>query len=211
MNRFFFIIKNDFRGQFNRTTNSLYLRSLSVLSNLYMLNILNLHRIKYGKNYCFWGKTNIYRYIFSKISFGNNCNFRSSSKSNLIGLNRRCSISTHSPNASIEIGNSCGFSGTIVAAAENIRIGNFVSCGANTTITDFDWHPIKKGVDNDYGKSKPINIEDNVWLGLNVLVLKGVTIGKNSIIGANSVVVSSIPENVLAAGNPCKIIKNIER
>jgi acetyltransferase-like isoleucine patch superfamily enzyme len=55
----------------------------------------------------------------------------------------------------------------------------------------------------------PVTIEDNVWLGMNVIVLKGVTIGKNSMIAANSVVTKDIPENVLAGGYPCKVIRSL--
>ena len=50
-------------------------------------------------------------------------------------------------------------------------------------------------------------IEDNVWIGVNTTILKGVTIGENSIIGANSLVVKDIPPNVIAGGNPCKVLK----
>jgi acetyltransferase-like isoleucine patch superfamily enzyme len=53
-------------------------------------------------------------------------------------------------------------------------------------------------------------IEDNVWIGESVVILPGVTIGKNSIIGANAVVTKSIPENSIAGGNPARIIKKIE-
>ena len=79
-------------------------------------------------------------------------------------------------------------------------------CGANTYIASTDAHS------DDYraGKDRPIVLEDNVWLGLNVVVLKGVTIGKNSLIGANSVVTKDIPANVIAVGNPCRVIKQIE-
>lgn len=57
--------------------------------------------------------------------------------------------------------------------------------------------------------AKPITVGDNVWIGGNVVVLAGVTIGDNSVIGAGSVVTKDIPENVVAAGNPCRILKNI--
>jgi len=57
---------------------------------------------------------------------------------------------------------------------------------------------------------KDVNIGDNVWLGINVIVLKGVTIGEHTIIGANSVVTRDIPANVIAAGNPCKILSNLK-
>ena len=56
----------------------------------------------------------------------------------------------------------------------------------------------------------PSDVEENVWLGVNVIVLKGVRIGKNTVIGANSVVTKNIPANVIAAGNPCKILSNLK-
>lgn len=58
--------------------------------------------------------------------------------------------------------------------------------------------------------AKPINVGNNVWLGGNVTVLAGVTIGDNTVIGAGSVVTKDIPSNVVAVGNPCKIIRKIE-
>lgn len=57
--------------------------------------------------------------------------------------------------------------------------------------------------------SKPITIEDNVWIGGGAILLPGVTIGKNSVIGAGSVVTHSIPENCVAVGNPCRVIRSI--
>ena len=99
----------------------------------------------------------------------------------------------------------CGFSGTVIGAFLNVKLGKNVRCGANTLITDSDWHT------DDYrtGENKEVIIDDNVWLGYGVKVLKGVHIGKNSLIGANSVVTRDIPANVIAAGNPCKVIKSI--
>lgn len=93
----------------------------------------------------------------------------------------------------------------------HIKIGDNVLCGANTLITDFDWH----GLHPDHRRSgepepKPIVIEDNVWLCINVMVMKGVTIGKNSIIGAGSIVTNDIPANVIAAGIPCRVIKDMK-
>lgn len=59
------------------------------------------------------------------------------------------------------------------------------------------------------GTSAPITLEDNVWLGANVTVIGGVTIGEGSVIGAGSVVIHNIPAGVVAAGNPCKVIRPI--
>lgn len=60
-----------------------------------------------------------------------------------------------------------------------------------------------------FDDAKPINIGENVWIGANATVLSGVTIGKNSVIGAGSVVTKDIPENVVAVGNPCKVLRPI--
>ena len=153
----------------------------------------------------FDGKCYFKRYPKSKIKIGKNCEFLSRSNANLIGINRPCMLSTLTETASIEIGDNCGFSGTVIGAFTSIKIGNNVRCGANTLITDSDWHPDDPRV----GASKAVVIGDNVWLGLNAVVLKGVEIGANTVIGANSLVTKNIPANVIAAGNPCKEIAKL--
>lgn len=142
----------------------------------------------------------------SIISIGNYCKFLSIKWSNLIGINHRCIISTSNKYAELSIGNNCGFSGVSIWCFEKITIGNNVRVGANVIIMDGDAHQD----DPRAGKNAPILIEDNVWIGANVIVLKGVTIGSNSVIGAGSVVTKDIPSNVVAAGNPCRIIKPLD-
>jgi len=163
-------------------------------------------KVKIGTDIITYGPVLIFKKENSIIQIGNHCVFRSKMHSNLIGINRPCSLSTLTKNATIEIGNNCGFSGTVIGAFKSIYIGNNVRCGANTLITDSDWHLNDNRINP---KPLPIIIEDNVWLGINVVVMKGVTIGENSIIGANSLVTKNIPPNVIAAGNPCRIIKKI--
>jgi galactoside O-acetyltransferase len=89
-----------------------------------------------------------------------------------------------------------------------ITIGKHVLIGPNVTLctTGHSIHP-KHRADGMY--SFPITIEDNVWLGANVIVLPGVTIGENSVIGAGSVVTKDIPANVIAFGSPCKVYREI--
>lgn len=159
-----------------------------------------------GKNCTFFGKS-IFRLLpKSSIKIGDMCVFNSSHTSNLIGVYSPCIFSTLKKESKIEIGTSCGFSGTVISSAICIKLGNNVQCGANTLITDTDWH----FNDPRSGKDSPVIIEDNVWLGYGVKVLKGVHIGANSLIGAGSIVTKDIPANVIAAGNPCKIIKTFE-
>jgi len=81
-------------------------------------------------------------------------------------------------------------------------------CGANVTITDTDWHGIPPGERRSPGKAAPVVIGPNVWLGLNVVVLKGVVIGANTVVAAGSVVSRSLPANVIAGGAPaCELRK----
>lgn len=91
-----------------------------------------LRGINIGTKVSFVGFPLFRRAPQSIISIGKNCGFRSSASSNLIGVNRRCMISTMLPGATIIIGDGCGFSGTVIAAFESVKIGNHVRCGANT-------------------------------------------------------------------------------
>jgi NDP-sugar pyrophosphorylase family protein len=75
-------------------------------------------------------------------------------------------------------------------------------------ITDSDWHDIYDRVST--GKSRPVIIENNVWIGDSAIICKGVVIGENSIIGAGSVVVNDIPPNTIAAGNPAKVVRHLD-
>lgn len=168
---------------------------------------LKIYRVNYGNQIRAIGKTYVFKQKASRINIGSNCVFRSKEHSNLIGINRSCSLSTIQPDAEITIGDNCGFSGTVIGAFNSITIGDHVKCGANTLITDSDWHLD----DPRSGGSKPIIIEDNVWLGEGVKILKGVTIGQNTMIGAGSIVVKNIPNNVIAAGNPCKVIRKLKK
>jgi acetyltransferase-like isoleucine patch superfamily enzyme len=85
-----------------------------------------------------------------------------------------------------------------------ITIGKDVAISENVTIWDSDVHEI---IRPGYNKTAHVNIGDHVWIGTNTIILKGVTIGNNSIIAAGSVVNKSIPENCLAGGNPASVIK----
>lgn len=91
-----------------------------------------------------------------------------------------------------------------------IKIGNHVLFGPNVSLFT-SGHPIdvekRKKL---FQFAKPITIENNVWIGGNTVVNPGVTIGENTVIGAGSVVTKSIPANVVAAGNPCKVIRKLD-
>lgn len=167
--------------------------------------LAGLSGVKLGKNCRFYGKPYFLKARKSNIMIGDNCSFRSSPTSNLIGINRPCMISAHIKSKLI-IKKECSFSGVVIGCFSSIIIDESARIGANALITDSDWHL----TDKRCGSPKPIYIGKNVWLGVNVTVLKGVSIGMNSVIGANSVVTKNIPDNVIAAGNPCKVIKLLD-
>jgi acetyltransferase-like isoleucine patch superfamily enzyme len=99
--------------------------------------------------------------------------------------------------------------GTRVISSIGITIGSNTMIASGCYISDSDWHSLYDRT-AERGHAKPILIENNVWLGLNVIVGKGVTIGKNSVIGAGSVVVTDIPANVVAAGNPATVRRELD-
>jgi acetyltransferase-like isoleucine patch superfamily enzyme len=200
----------DVLGRIVIRTRNARLMLLEIYSKVVMFFLLAFWGIKTGRRVRFFGITYMVRHPNSVIQIGDGSTFRSSFISNLIGVNRHCLLSTHSKLAKIIIGKNCGFSGSVIGAKVGITIGNDVLCGANTLITDFDWHGIPPDQRRtSTGQSKEIIIENNVFIGYGTVILKGVTIGKNSVIGANSVVSKNIPENVIAGGNPCKVIKNL--
>ena len=89
-----------------------------------------------------------------------------------------------------------------------IEIGKNVLFGPGVTIATVG-HPVNPRM-REYMYTDPVRIGDNCWLGANVTVLPGVQIGQNSVIGAGSVVTADIPENSVAAGNPCRVIREIQ-
>lgn len=104
---------------------------------------------------------------------------------------------------------------------ERLIIGNRVNIGGNVLIFDTDVHQlnylarrgdITANLDDPQTcvQSAPVTIEDDVWVGANCIILKGVTIGARSVIGAGSIVTKSIPADSIAAGNPCRVIRKID-
>ena len=93
-------------------------------------------------------------------------------------------------------------------AAEKILIGDACMIAHGAYISDADWHGIYDRAE-PVGKTKPVTLEDNVWIGDSAIICKGVTIGKNSIIGAGAVVTKDVPQNSIFAGNPAKLVKEL--
>ena len=98
--------------------------------------------------------------------------------------------------------------GVRISSAVGVTIGHSVMMANGVYLTDADWHDLYDRTAP--GKSAPIEIEDNVWLGDGAIVCKGVKIGANSVVGAGAVVVEDIPPNAVAAGNPARVVKRLD-
>ena len=113
---------------------------------------------------------------------------------------------THSRTARIEIGDRSFVNGTRFGCAQSIRIGTDALLG-DARITDTDHHPVSRRRSTDHSLSsviKPVRIEDNVWVGAGAVVLKGVTIGRDSVVAFAAVVTKDVPPGRIVGGNPAQ-------
>jgi acetyltransferase-like isoleucine patch superfamily enzyme len=176
----------------------------------------------FGKNMQVYNKVYITGYSrpMGRIKIGDNFNLTSGDSINPICRNIRACIHLGSPRAIVTIGNYVGMSSPCIWIQTKLTIGNHVNIGGNCIILDTDTHQIdylarrgQKAADTNNPtttvQSAPVTIEDDVWIGANCIILKGVTIGARSVIGAGSVVTKSIPADCIAVGNPCKVVKEM--
>lgn len=158
----------------------------------------------------------------SSVRIGDDFTFTSGESYNPLCRTQRGCIVAERAESVIEIGHHVGMSSPCLWAKERITIGNYVNIGGDCIIMDSDAHNLdwrirdsgemfsaKESMDGHTAKCAPITIEDHVLVGARSIILKGVTIGRGSVIGAGSVVVKDIPAGCIAAGNPCKVIKSI--
>ncbi|GBC63832.1 acetyltransferase [Desulfonema ishimotonii] len=109
----------------------------------------------------------------------------------------------------IRIGSYCLICpGVRMGSSHGISVGDNCMVASGVYITDSDWHGVYNRTDT--GKSAPVRILENAWIGDSAIICKGVTIGRNSIVGAGSVVTRDVPENVIVAGNPATVVKALD-
>ena len=124
----------------------------------------------------------------------------------------------------LEIGDYCYFTNAVLLCELSVRIGNYVVIGWNTTLTDSDFHPLAPALRiadaiacSPLGAGRPrpaiachaIVIEDDVWIGPNATILKGVRIGSGSFIEPGSLITKSVPPRSRVAGNPAEVIGSL--
>ncbi len=153
-------------------------------------------------------------------------------RSGAVKLGQHCSVYAGcsfavGPNGTCSVGDFTLLNGALIMTEEKIEIGSYCLISWNVGIADSDFHPLEPAqrlIDaralapffegrppRPKLKTAPVKICDNVWIGMNATILKGVTIGDNSVVAAGSVVTKTVEPNVVVAGNPAVVIKRFDQ
>ncbi len=205
--------KFDFPLQFVVVWDRLIRRLSFVLSTLHFKCLLRFYGAKYGRNIRSDGMVIIRCARKGRISIGDNAIINSCVSSNLVGRTNPAIFECYKE-GSISIGSNSGLSFPVISSRSGIFIGDNVKIGGNVRIFDHDFHSIDPAIrrtaeDCEHASTRPVHIGDDVFIGTNALILKGVTIGARSIVGAGAVVSRSIPENEIWAGNPARKVRDL--
>ena len=141
---------------------------------------------------------------------------------NHVSVYAGCSFAIHQ-DGKCTVGDFTLLNGAIVMSEELVEIGSHCLISWGVGIADSDFHPLepaqrlidaqalapffKDRPPRPKLKTAPVKIGDNVWIGMNAVILKGVTIGDNSVVAAGAVVTKSVPSNTIVAGNPAVTVK----
>ncbi len=181
-------------------------------SRLYVLGISRKGNIELRGRLIIRGKPIIDIRKGSTLHIGDGVTLNSRNKGYHINMHSPVKLFADRQDAQIRIGDKTRIHGTCIHAYQSVVIGNNCLIAANCQIFDGSGHdisfPAVENRINTTGASKPIVIEDDVWIGANSIVLPGVTIGRGSVISANSVVTKDVPPMVVAGGNPAILIKD---
>jgi acetyltransferase-like isoleucine patch superfamily enzyme len=189
---------------------------LKILKEWWQLTVpmrLRSQGVELGTGVRFYGMPIVGMAKGSRIRIGDRTVLCSDSRFTALGVNHPVVLRTLRPDAEIIIGSDCGISGGSICAAIRVELGSECLLGSNVTITDTDFHAIKpegrryNNNSRDIGAA-PVRIEENVFIGVGAVVLKGVSVGRNSVIGAMSVVSKDVRRNSICAGVPAIPIRN---
>lgn len=174
---------------------------------------LSLQGCKYGADFATSGSCSFKARTAGSIRMGHGVRLLADWRSNRVGLSTPVQLQTFGEGR-IEIGDHSGGSGVVLSSRTRITIGRHVNLGGNVRIYDHDFHPIdpekrRLGLNEQapFIRSSPVEIGDDVFVGANAIVLKGVKIGDRSVVAAGAVVFKGEyqPDSLLA-GNPAKIV-----
>lgn len=187
----------------------------------YIMKYCYRKKVSFGHNLVILGALPFFKLPKNgKVKLGNKVVLNSDFKNSNTALTYKCKFVT-GYDGLIEIGDNTMINGSCIVAYSHVTIGKNCQIASSTLISDTDFHPIdsvarKAQVEGrpfsfDMVKKEKINIGENVWVGWNCTILKGVSIGDNSVVAAGSVVLrGSYPPNSLIAGNPAKVVKVLD-
>lgn len=183
---------------------------MNFITKVFNFFVLFLRKASYGNNLSINGT--LFVRGKGKIIIGNNVTINSNRKTNPIGGDTT-TIFYVKENAQLIIGDGCGISNTAIVVKDKVVIEQDVYIGGDCKIYDHDFHAVdyksRISKKDNGGKSAPILIKKGAFVGGHCIILKGVTIGEKSVIGAGSVVTKNVPDGEIWAGNPAKFINKI--
>lgn len=144
------------------------------------------------------------------IIIGENANIGSFNSRYRVGWYYPVRLSIMAPNAHIKIKEGTFVNGVNICAKKSIIIGKLCHIASGVQIIDYNGHMIYKLDRKESDQPQPVFIGNNVWIGLNSIILKGTEIGDNSIVAAGSVVKGCFPPFSLIAGNPAKLVRILD-
>lgn len=193
-----------------------YIIKFKWANTLYNFILLKLYRVSYSQFPEINGRIKIFR--AGTLEIGSGVVFNSGKNNNPIGGDTVLRLYVTQKDATLKIGNYVGVSNSTIYCSNSIIIEDNVLIGGGCKLYDYDFHAIDANSRISAFKNKkldekamtaPILIKNGAWIGGHCIVLKGVSIGANSVIGAGSVVTKNIPDNEIWAGNPIKYIRKI--
>lgn len=178
----------------------------------FLLRLL-ARNIKIGKKSLIYYRSRIYNFSGSEgqVLIGENCRIGSSSVQNHVGMPFNTCLLLDGIGSTIKIGDKCRINGAYIHAKCSISIGNNCVITSGVNLIDSNAHETysldrTNGVDTP----EPIQIGNNVWIGVNAIILKGTVLPDNCVIAAGSVVRGVFPPNSIIQGNPAKVVKSFD-
>lgn len=173
-----------------------------------------LNRVLFSSDFTAMGVPIVNVNLSGTFVIGKNFSFHSGKYYNMIGRQQPCYFIVQK-GGRLVIGDNVGMSCAALVCANNITIGDDVQIGGGVVIYDTDFHSLdvveRTSIPEIVGNvsTSPVEVKKGAFIGAHSIILKGVTIGENSIVGAGSVVTKSVPDNQIWAGNPAKFIRNL--
>lgn len=175
---------------------------------------LRLRGVRVGRRCRFHGLPIATMTPTAQIVLGDDVVIRSRPGSNDAGMSHPTILAALAPDSSIVIGDGAGISGASIVARRSVTIGKRVLIGAGACVWDTDFHPLaaerRRVHQTRHAASAAVHIEDEVFIGARALILKGVTVGAQAVVGAGAVVTRDVAPGTIVGGNPARVLGTVE-